>query len=286
VGIFFTFKVFITKIEACRANNHSSKHAPILLKDIHYRKNKSFYNNICKERSEPKLPDIYDIFLSYHRSDLTTVKIIAKVLIQRGLKPFLDKWNLTPGQPWLKEIEETLETSKAFGIFVGAKGIGPVQVAEMRAALQRKFRQKGYPVVPVLLPGSNPKNHRHLPAFLAQQTWVDLRSGLKNQKELELFMNQLQPGNQGNPEIPTPVVHTVTKVEKGKLLRTLILLENEDLIYLGEITGIRRAEISSDGIKTIAVSLVNRAEILGLLKDLQTNLIIEYPAIALKGGLA
>ncbi|MGI5823617.1 MAG: toll/interleukin-1 receptor domain-containing protein [Dethiobacteria bacterium] len=232
------------------------------------------------------MSDIYDIFLSYHRSELATVKKIAKALIQRGLKPFLDKWNLSPGQPWLKEIEETLETSKAFGIFVGAKGMGPVQIAEMRAALQRKFRQKGYPVIPVLLPGSNPKNHRHLPAFLAQQTWIDFRSGLENKKELELFMNQLLPGNEGNPKVPAPIIHAVTKVEKGKLLRTLILLETEDLIYLGEITGIRRAEISSNGIKTVAVSLVNRAEILGLLKELQSNLIIEYPAIALRGGLA
>ncbi|MGI6308639.1 MAG: toll/interleukin-1 receptor domain-containing protein [Dethiobacteria bacterium] len=233
------------------------------------------------------MSDFYDIFLSYHRSDLTAVKIIARVLIQRGLKPFLDKWNLTPGQPWLVEIEETLRTSRSFGIFIGAKGIGPVQVAEMRAALQRKFRQKGYPVIPVLLPGSNPESHQHLPAFLAQQTWVDLRSGLEDQTELERFMNQLQLGTKSEPTVPTiPALQPVTKVDKRKLLRTLILLEAEDLVYLGEITGIRRAEISSDGIKTLAVSLVNRAEILGQLEELQANLVIEYPAIALKGGIS
>ena len=231
----------------------------------------------------------YDIFLSYHRSDLTTVKSIAKVLMKRGLKPFLDKWNLTPGQPWLQEIEETLQTSRAFGILIGAKGIGPVQVAEMRAALQRKFRQNGYPVIPILLPGADPENHRHLPSFLTQQTWVDLRSGLGNQKELENFSDRLLlciKGNGGNHPAPAPALQPVKKVDKGKLLRTLILLETEDLIYLGEITGIRRAEISRDGIKTLAVSLVNRAEILGQLEELQTNLIVEYPAIALKGGIS
>jgi hypothetical protein len=69
------------------------------------------------------------------------------------------------------------------------------------------------------------------------------------------------------------------------LLRALVLLESEDLVYLAEISGIRRAEITKDGIKTLAVSLVNRAEIYGLLEKLQANLMVEYPAVALKAGL-
>lgn len=232
------------------------------------------------------MSDFYDIFLSYHRVDLASVKIIAGVLIKRGLKLFLDKWNLTPGQPWLAEIEEALRVSRAFGIFIGSEGIGPVQVAEMRAALQRKFRHKGYPVIPVLLPGSNPTSHRHLPAFLAQQTWIDLRSNLQDQAELERFISQLQLRPPINEKIEPPAaLQTVAPVDKRKLLRALVLLEAEDLIYLGEITGIRRAEISSDGIKTLAVSLVNRAEILGRLEELQANLLTEYPAVALKGGI-
>ena len=232
------------------------------------------------------MPDFYDIFLSYHRVDLAAVRIIAGALIKRELKPFLDKWNLTPGQPWLAEIEEALRVSRAFGIFIGPEGIGPVQVAEMRAALQRKFRHKGYPVIPVLLPGSNPASHRHLPAFLAQQTWIDLRSNLQDQAELERFISQLQLRPPINEKIEPPsALQAVAPVDKRKLLRALVLLEAEDLIYLGEITGIRRAEISSDGIKTLAVSLVNRAEILGRLEELQANLLTEYPAIALKGGI-
>jgi hypothetical protein len=74
--------------------------------------------------------------------------------------------------------------------------------------------------------------------------------------------------------------------KKGDLLRALVLLEEEDLVYLGEITGIRRAEIGHNGIKTIAVSLVNRAEVLGLLEELQSNLITEYPALSLQKGIS
>ncbi|NMB36093.1 MAG: toll/interleukin-1 receptor domain-containing protein [Firmicutes bacterium] len=229
---------------------------------------------------------LYDIFLSYHRVDLPAVKIIAKLLIKRKLKPFLDKWNLTPGQPWLTEIEEALHSSRAFGVFIGPKGIGPVQVAEMRAALHRKFQHKGYPVIPILLPGSNPSSHQRLPTFLVQQTWIDLRSNLRDQTELQRLIGLLRhyPADEKNEHLS---IHktSATPVDKKKLLRALVLLEIEDLIYLGEITGIRRAEISSDGIKTLAVSLVNRAEILGKLEELQANLVTEYAAIALKVGI-
>lgn len=231
--------------------------------------------------------EFYDIFLSYHSTDESAVKNIAKVLAVRSIKPFLDKWNMKPGQPWLTEIEAALHASRAFGAFIGPAGLGPIQVAEMRAALCRMFREKGYPVIPILLPGANPTKC-NLPSFLAQQTWVDLRRGLDNKEELERFLEQIHPkkaraankyikraGQSVNPR----------KTNKTTLLRALVLLESEDLIYLAEISGIRRAEITRDGIKTLAVSLVNRAEIFGLLEELQANLIIEYPAIALKAGL-
>lgn len=229
------------------------------------------------------MPEPYDIFLSYHSNDRPSVMIVATFLQNRGLKPFLDKWNLTPGQPWIKEIEEALHASKAFGMFIGSRGIGPVQVAEMRAALNRKFREKGYPVVPILLPGADPAKKIHLPAFLTQQTWIDFRSGLENNKELERLAVHILPQKHKPASILSG--NAVGSVDKSKLLRVLVQLEAEDLVYLGEISGIRRAELTIDGVKTIAVSLVNRAEVLGLLERLQTNLIIEYPALAQKGNL-
>jgi hypothetical protein len=225
----------------------------------------------------------YDIFLSYHSTDRPAVISVAKLLKKRGLNPFLDKWNLTPGQPWMKEIEDAIHSSRAFGVFIGNKGVGPIQVAEMRAALNQTFRDKGYPVVPILLPGANPSKKTHLPAFLSQQTWIDFRPGLEKSDEFERLIALLTPKECK----PVPFLNgsDISKVDKAKLLRVLVQLEAEDLVYLGEISGIRRAEITVDGVKTIAVSLVNRAEILGLLEELQANLITEYPALAQKGGL-
>ena len=70
------------------------------------------------------------------------------------------------------------------------------------------------------------------------------------------------------------------KTNKAALLKALVLLESEDLV-LAEISGIRRRKFQEWN-ENLAVSLINRAEIFGLLEELQTNLIIEYPAIALK----
>ncbi len=226
----------------------------------------------------------YDIFLSYHSTDGATVKAVAKILSKQGVKPFLDKWNIKPGQPWLAEIETALQASKAFGAFIGPKGLGPIQVAEMRAALYRMFREKGYPVIPILLPGADPAKRDRLPSFLAQQTWVDLRNGLENKEEFARFLAQIHP-LKADPFNPGGQSENPKKTNKAALLRALVLLESEDLVYLAEISGIRRAEITKDGIKTLAVSLVNRAEIHGLLEELQANLLVEYPAVALKAGL-
>jgi hypothetical protein len=230
------------------------------------------------------LKDYYDIFLSYHSTDETVVKHVAKILSNQGIKPFLDKWNIKPGQPWLAEIEMALKASRAFGAFIGPTGLGPIQVAEMRAALYRMFREKGYPVIPILLPGVEPAKHDRLPAFLAQQTWVDLRKGLDDKEELGRLLAQIHP-RKASPVNTGRQSNNTKKTDKATLLRALVLLESEDLVYLAEISGIRRAEITKDGIKTLAVSLVNRAEIYGLLEVLQANLMVEYPAVALKAGL-
>ncbi len=49
------------------------------------------------------LPREFDVFLSYHWRDQREVDALARKLREQGLKVFLDRWYLTPGQPWPKE---------------------------------------------------------------------------------------------------------------------------------------------------------------------------------------
>ena len=55
----------------------------------------------------------YDAFLSYNSEDRDAVETIARCLEDKvGLKPWLDRWHLIPGEPWFQNMERGLIVSK------------------------------------------------------------------------------------------------------------------------------------------------------------------------------
>jgi hypothetical protein len=116
--------------------------------------------------------DVFDVFLSYNRSDQAAVENVARQLLKHGIKPWFDKWQLRPGLPWQDELERQIANIKSVAVFLGKAGIGPWQDLEQDAFL-REFRERRCPVIPVILPegGGEPK----LPIFLRGMTWVDFR---------------------------------------------------------------------------------------------------------------
>lgn len=115
------------------------------------------------------------VFLSYNRDDEEAVEKIAVYLSDcTGIKPWLDKWNLIPGEPWLRHLERALASSSTCAVFVGKSGEGPWQQRELASALDRQVRNPDFRVIPVLLPDAPAKPE--LPMFLAGNTWVDFRS--------------------------------------------------------------------------------------------------------------
>jgi WD40 repeat protein len=119
----------------------------------------------------------YDVFLSHNSADKPGVEELARRLTdEAGLRPFLDKWHLVPGQPWQEAIEETLRQSETVAVFIGPSGLSPWHNEEMRAAIDTAVRTRDeYRVIPVLLPGASPEA---VTGFLARRTWVDFRPGL------------------------------------------------------------------------------------------------------------
>ena len=115
----------------------------------------------------------FDVFLSYNRKDQAAVMRLAQRLQSRGIKPWLDVWELKPGLPWQEAMETVIETTKVAVVLVGEDGVGPWQNREMRAWLN-EFVERNVPVIPVMLPGRSVKPN-DLPTFLKQFTWVDLR---------------------------------------------------------------------------------------------------------------
>src|SRR5262245_26642078 len=143
---------------------------------------------------------LYDVFLSYQSGDKLLVESIATRLVdEHGLKPFLDKWHLVPAAPWQEALEEALDQSGTCVVLLGASGLGAWENEEMRAALDERVRNKSFRVVPVLLPGTEPKDEKTLPRFLRRFTWVDFRVGLDDPeifRRLVAGIRWLPPGRQ------------------------------------------------------------------------------------------
>ena len=114
----------------------------------------------------------FDVFLCHNSIDKPIVKEIARQLKEKGIRPWLDEWELRPGLPWAIELEHQIEHINSAAVFIGTSGIGPWEDFELQAFL-RQFVKRKCPVIPVILPDGEevPK----LPTFLEGMMWVDFR---------------------------------------------------------------------------------------------------------------
>ncbi|MGH8907396.1 MAG: TIR domain-containing protein [Egibacteraceae bacterium] len=119
----------------------------------------------------------FDVFLSHNGADDALVEQIAERLHGEGIKPWLDKWCLTPGDDWQQEIMAGLGAARACAVFVGVHGLGDWARQELAVAQDRAAKDPAFRLFMVLLPGAPTPNHPSL-ALLATRTWVDLRAGM------------------------------------------------------------------------------------------------------------
>ena len=96
----------------------------------------------------------FDAFLSFNSVDGQKVRDIAVRLEAKGLKPYLEEWEIRPGQDFQPRLAEALEQSKACVVFLGPNGLGPWQKQEIQVAIDTKARDETFCVIPVLLPGT------------------------------------------------------------------------------------------------------------------------------------
>jgi hypothetical protein len=140
----------------------------------------------------------YDVFLSHNSADKAAVEELARRLVEAGLTPWLDTWNLVPGEPWQEAIEEALDACQTVAVFLGPSGIGSWENEEMRSALEERVRDKSRRVIPVLLPSAPDPREKPLPRFLRRLTWVDFRGGLDDEDAFQRLVAGIRgvaPGN-------------------------------------------------------------------------------------------
>jgi hypothetical protein len=94
----------------------------------------------------------YHVFLSHHSADKPEVQRIAEKLLAEGINPFLDIWNLIPGDPWQEALEKAMDSSATCAVFLGFHGFGPWATEEMRVALDLRAQGHLHRVFAVFLP--------------------------------------------------------------------------------------------------------------------------------------
>src|ERR1700761_6601193 len=106
----------------------------------------------------PKVPGTYttmDVFLSYNRSDAAHARALNDWLVSQGVSTFFDRRDLGSGQLWIGDLEQTIEDeAQAVAVLVGPNGIGNTQQYEYQLALTRQAKDKDFPLIPVMLPGT------------------------------------------------------------------------------------------------------------------------------------
>jgi WD40 repeat protein len=144
----------------------------------------------------------FDVFLSHSSLDKPAVEELARYLTRQNLRPWLDKWNLVPGEPWQEALEAALADCATCAVFIGPSGTGPWQNEEMRSAIDRRVADSDgrFRVIPVLLPGAQRGDRSRLPGFLSRTTWVEFRHSLDEEDAL----HRLVAGVRGLAPGPAP----------------------------------------------------------------------------------
>ncbi len=116
---------------------------------------------------------LFDVFLSYNSEDRPEVLKLGSALKQAGILPWLDVWELQPGQLWQQAIYDQLHKIGSAAICIGSGGIHRWQEHEINT-LFIEFVERKAPVIPVLLP--NASANPEVPNFLRTLNWVDFRT--------------------------------------------------------------------------------------------------------------
>jgi small GTP-binding protein len=122
----------------------------------------------------------FDVFLSHNSKDKTAVERIARELLKVGLRPWLDKWNLPPGTPFVRALEHAVENIPCAALCFGPADIGNWHIMEIDSYIDA-WAKKRARVIPLILPGV--AKTPELPLFVRQAIWVDMRDWERDESE-------------------------------------------------------------------------------------------------------
>jgi WD40 repeat protein len=114
----------------------------------------------------------YDVFLSHNSKDKKEVEAIAKSLMSKGIRPWLDKWDLVPGDTIKTALAKAIETIPCAILFFGPADTGKWHILEISAYIE-EWANGNARMIPAVLPGVEATPE--MPIWVRQNLWVDLR---------------------------------------------------------------------------------------------------------------
>ena len=165
--------------------------------------------------------ETYHVFLSYSHRNAELVGVLAQKLKVAGLKVWLDKWILIPGQQWRRAMALGLDSAKSCAVCIGEKTPKGWFEEEIGKALNKQTKDKSFRVIPVLLPGSRSLNVKD---FLELRTWVNFRNGIDDEWALHVLVSGIKGIPPGPPQTKGYNITPVNKIRE-KLIHVRKLMD-------------------------------------------------------------
>jgi hypothetical protein len=94
--------------------------------------------------------------ITYNSADRNfSVEIADRLRSRYGLRIWFDAWRLPAGETWRPAVVAAIGRCRSFAVMFGSSGWGKNHVEEVRQAIRYAEQNRGFRVIPVLLPGAD-----------------------------------------------------------------------------------------------------------------------------------
>ena len=144
----------------------------------------------------------FDVFLSHAHVDADVVEQLgARLEDEGGLRVWLDKWVLVPGEQWEQGLAKALVEAGSCAVCIGSKTPAGWFSQEIQRALNRQAKESSFRVIPVILPGGDSSL---VDNFLELRTWVQFKGGLDDRDAFPRLVAGIKGLSPGREHKPTP----------------------------------------------------------------------------------
>lgn len=150
----------------------------------------------------------FDVFLSHSSVDKSWVVKLKNALQTRGLRVWLDRDEIRPGDLFVNALESGLNESKVVALIVSPQSLqsGWVKEEYSRAVKLAQDHKSPLRLIPVIL------RTAELPGFLGNRNWVDFRDESKFEENLQQLIWGITGAKPGASDSPKTLPHAFRPV--------------------------------------------------------------------------